>query len=267
MQCNKCRSGAVFFQSYSGRHLCSRHLALDIETRAKRSIRSHRWMRAGDHIAVVIPGDRKSAALLCFLQKLIAGRRDIRLSAVPADGEDTGTAGWSAAVKVAESLRIPCIEMPLPGGSGTAAEEKVTRIALALSLDDIAQGVLGQFLFGNTGRLVHPSSARSSQLPVICPFIAVPSDELNLYWDCQGTGIDMVRETPLRDSLQKDITELLEQYSHRHPATKFALMHLWEQLCNGNAAALLFTDMDGTGSGEEMHVVSRNCSEVTDRGS
>ena len=90
MQCDKCRNEAVFFQSYSGRHLCGRHLALDIETRAKRSIRSHRWMSPGDHIAVVVSGDRKSAALLYFLKKLTADRRDIRLSAVPACGEDAG---------------------------------------------------------------------------------------------------------------------------------------------------------------------------------
>jgi hypothetical protein len=267
MRCDKCRNEAVFFQSYSGRHLCSCHLALDIETRAKRSIRAHRWMRAGDHIAVVVSGDRKSAALLFFLQKLIAARRDIQLSAVPSRGEDTGTDGRLAAVKVAESLRIPRIEMPLAGRAGTIAQEKITKIALAISLDDIAKGVLGQFLFGNAGRLVHPSSARNSQLPVICPFIAVPSDELDLYWDCHDIGIDLVRGTPPRNNLQKDITALLEEFSHHHPATKFALMHLWEQLSNGNMAAFLFTDRDGTGSGEGMHVMSRNRSEVTGRGS
>jgi tRNA(Ile)-lysidine synthase TilS/MesJ len=262
MQCNKCRNGAVFFQSYSGRHLCGRHFALDIETRAKRSIRSHCWIRAGDHIAVVISGDRRSAALLCFLQKLIAGRRDIRLSAVPACGEDTGTAGWSAAVKVAESLRIPCIEMPLPRGSGTAAEEKVTKIALALSLDDIAQGVLAQFLFGNTGRLVHPSSARSGQLPVICPFIAVPSDELDLYWEIGGTGIDLPPGTPARDTIPQETGAILEDYARRHPATKYALLHLGEQLSKGNAAALPFTDTDGCDSGDGVHGMSRFCGGV-----
>ena len=87
MRCDKCRNEAVLFQAYSGRHLCGRHLVADIEARAKRSIRSHRWMSPGDHIAVVVSGDRKSAALLFFLKKLTAGRRDIRLSAVPACGD------------------------------------------------------------------------------------------------------------------------------------------------------------------------------------
>jgi len=77
MQCDKCRNEAVLFQPYSGRHLCRRHLALNIEARAKHSIRSHHWMKTGDHIAIVLPGDKKSAALLLFLKKLTAGRRDI----------------------------------------------------------------------------------------------------------------------------------------------------------------------------------------------
>ena len=79
MLCDKCRNEAALFQPSSGRHLCGRHLAADIEARAKRAIRSHHWMKTGDHIAVIRTGDRKSAALLIFLKRLIAGRRDIRL--------------------------------------------------------------------------------------------------------------------------------------------------------------------------------------------
>jgi tRNA(Ile)-lysidine synthase TilS/MesJ len=268
MRCDKCRDDAVYFQAYSGRCLCSRHLVLDIENRAKHSIRSHRWMSPGDHIAVHISGDRKSAALLFFLKKLTADRRDIRLSAVPACRGSGMEGRPSAAITVAESLRIPWSEMPHPGGTGTAAQEKVTKVALAISLDDIAQGILGEILFGNAGRLVHPRPSGSSLATVICPFITVPSDELNLYWDCQGTGIDLVSSTPHRKGLLKDTAAFLEEYSHRHPATKFALLHLWEQISNGNTAALPFTDTEGTGSGEGAAGINRCCGdEVTGRGS
>jgi hypothetical protein len=267
MRCDKCGNEAVFFQSYSGRHLCSRHLALDIEARAKRTIRSHHWMSHGDHIAVVVTGDRKSAALLSFLQKLTADRRDIRLSAIPACGEDAGTKSRSSARTVAESLRVPCIEMPLPTGSGTAAQEKVTRIALAISLDDIAQEVLGEFLFGNAGRLVHPWPGGNGPVPVICPFITVPSDELDIYGDFPGNGIDLEQSTLHQKGVQKDTAAFLDEYSRRHTATKFALLHLWEQMGNGNAAALHFPDTDGTGSREEMPGTSRFCGGVTRRGS
>ena len=268
MQCDKCRDDAVYFQAYSGRYLCGRHLVLDIENRAKHSIRSHQWMSSGDHIAVPVSGDRKSAALLFFLKKLTADRRDIRLSAVPACKENDMGETPSAARTVSESLRIPWSDMPRTGGPGTAAQEKVTKVALAISLDDIAQGILGEFLFGNAGRLVHPRPGGSSLATVICPFITVPSDELDLYWDCQGTGIGLVSSSPRRKSMLKDTAVFLEEYSHRHPATKFALLHLWEQFSNGNTAALPFTDTEGAGSGEGTQGINRCCGdEVTGRGS
>jgi tRNA(Ile)-lysidine synthase TilS/MesJ len=268
MKCDKCRDEAVLFQPYSGRHLCGRHLTGDIEVRAKRSIRAHRWMDSGDHIAVVISGDKKSGALLSFMKKLTADRHDIRLSAVPAWGAVSGKSTRSAVLKVAALLRIPCLDALSPDGSLAAAQDSITKIALGFSLDDIAQGVLAQFLFGDASRLVHPLPTGSSPVRVICPFIAVPSDELNHYWDCLGTGIDLVPGTPSREGLQKDITAFLEEYSHRHPATKFALLHLGEQLSNGNAAALPFMDSDGCDSRNGMHDLSRFCGGgVTGRGS
>jgi hypothetical protein len=266
MQCDKCRNEAVLFQPYSGRHLCGRHLAAVIEVRAKRSIRAHRWLSSGDHIVVIFSGDKKSGALLFFMKKLTADRRDIRLSAVPAGGVVTGKGDWSAALKVAALLRIPCLGTLPPDGSGAAAQGSVTKIALGFSLDDVAQGVLAQFLFGDAGRFVHPRPNKSSPVPVIFPFISVPSDELDLYWDCQGTGIDLVPGIPHCDGLQKDTAAFLEEYTHRHPATKFALLHLGERLSNGNAAAFPFIDTDGAGSGEEMHRMCRFYGEVTGHG-
>ncbi|MDD1684309.1 MAG: hypothetical protein LUQ19_00305 [Methanoregula sp.] len=238
MQCDKCRNEAVFFQPSSGRHLCGRHLAADIGARAKRVIRSHRWMETGDHITVVLSGDKQSAALLLFLQRMIADRRDIRLSAVPAGDRDAGGGGSSAPLGVAESLRVPCIKMPWPGEPGSAGGDRPTKIALAFTLDDIAREVLVQFLSGNAEKLVHPPVAGRGGIPVICPFIAIPSEELDIYWDREGTKIDLVPSTPVQDPLSRDVETLLNDYHHRHPATRFALLNLTEELSGGNVAGI-----------------------------
>jgi len=235
MRCDKCRNEAVFFQPYSGRHLCGRHLVLDIETRAKRSIRSHRWMMRGDHLAVVVSGDKKSAALLCFLQKLTADRRDIRLSAILPQKEDAKGNSRSAAMKIAQLLRVSGIKMPEQPGSIAAACEGVTKVALPTSLDDIAQSVLGTFLFGDTGRLLHPTQEVRFSIPVICPFMTIPSDEIDLYWDHQGTGISSSFGTPSEELLPGDTVAYLKDYCGHHPSTRYALLHLAEQLSNGNA--------------------------------
>lgn len=242
MQCDKCRNKAVFFQPSSGRHLCGKHLAADIEARAKRAIRSHRWMETGDHIAVVLSGDKKSAALVLFLQRLIAGRRDIRLSAVPAG--NAGDAGSrSAALQVAESLGVPCIRMKRLRSSGPAGKNRVTKLASAFTLDDISREVLVRFLSGDVERLVHPLKDNTGGIPVICPFITIPSEELEIYWNREGTKTDLVSSTPVKDPLSRDVDNLLDSYHHDHPATRFALMNLAEDLSGGNAAGIVAADI------------------------
>jgi len=246
MRCDKCRNEAVLFQSYSGRHLCGRHLVLDIEARAKRTIRSHRWMRHGDHIAVVVTGDRKSAALLCFLEKLTAGRHDIRLSAMPVG---TGTDDLATTMRIAESLGVPCIEIPRPDRKGDPESDSVTKLAMAFTLDDIAREVLVQFVSGDAERLVHPPpSAGSIGGTVICPFIAVPLVEVDSYWDYEGTGIDLLPCIPERDPLFFDVEAFFRDYNRRHPATGHALLNLAEELSSCRAADIAAAAIGQDGS-------------------
>ena len=82
MQCGTCREEAVTFQQYSGKYLCRRHFIDDIEAKAKHTIRSRGWLKAGDHIGVDFSGDCASTALLFFLHRLFSNRKDIRITAV-----------------------------------------------------------------------------------------------------------------------------------------------------------------------------------------
>jgi hypothetical protein len=249
MQCDKCRHEAILFQPSSGRHLCGRHLSADIEVRAKRAIRAHRWMRPGDHIAVELSGDKKSAALALFLKKLVAGRHDIRLSAIPAGDGQTDGGCPPAARKVAGLLGIPLVDMP--GGDGAAAQDRPTKIALAFTLDDIAREVLVQFLSGTVEKLVHPGRTVRGGIPVICPFITVPSEELDLSWDGQEIGFDLASGPPLQNPLSREAESLLRDYHNRHPATRFALMNLAEELSGGGVAEIAAAALGRNGPGTQ----------------
>jgi hypothetical protein len=235
MLCDKCRNEAVLFQPSSGRHLCRRHLAADIEIRAKRAIH---WMKTGDHIAVIRSGDRKGAALLIFLKKLLAGRRDIRLSAIPAGKDERDGCCPSAVPAVAGFSGIPPAGIPEPGGHGTAAHDRPTKIALAVTLDDIASEVLVRFLFGNAENLICPPQAAAGGIPFICPFIAVPSEELDSYPDYQEMATVPASCPPLQDPLSREVETLFRDYHNRHPATRFALLNLAEELSSGNVAGI-----------------------------
>jgi tRNA(Ile)-lysidine synthase TilS/MesJ len=248
MRCDKCKNEAVFIQSSSGRYLCSRHLALDVEARAKRTIRSHRWMKSGDHIAIVLSGEKKSSALLCFLKNLISGRRDIRLSVIIADEGAAGRALPEAA-DLARLLQIPVTEILLHAGPGGVVPEQPTKIALASTLDDIAREVLEQFLSGSAEILIRPPAAGTGGIPVICPFIGIPSEEVDYYGDYAGIRTAILPGAT-RDCIPfpEEETGFLEYY-RRHPATRFALVNLAESLSGSNgagiAAGIAVRDLNG----------------------
>ena len=238
MQCDKCRNEAVLIQPSSGRHLCGRHLATDIEARAKRAIRSHAWLRPGDHIGVVLTGDKKSAALAFFLKKLLAGRRDIRLSTVPAGEAVAGGCGRSVLQVVTGHTGIPPAEIPAPDSHGGVAEERPTKIALAFTLDDIAQEVLVRFLFDTAENLMHPPQRVTGGIPVICPFIAIPEEELEIYGDRPEMGSAPASCLHPPDTRSQEVVTLFREYHRRHPATRYALLNLAEDLSSGGVAEI-----------------------------
>ena len=267
MQCDACRNEAVISQQYSGRRMCRRHFVADLEAKAKRSIRAHRWLGSGDHIGVMVSGDKQSGALLYFMKKLTQDRRDITLSVIPGDGEFADCGNRLSAERIAALLGLPGISSvsedsgAIPGKEtrspqdagtllhdlryeGTGPAACITKVAVAFTLEDMARGVLARFLRGNLDTFVHPSSSPHGSLPVICPFGSIPSAELELYWDCLGTGLDHLPCTQVRDAFTDRVAGLLDDYNTRHPATHHALLHIGEQLTEGKVASLVGTHGD-----------------------
>ena len=248
MQCDKCRNEAILFQPSSGRHLCGRHLAADIEVRAKRSIRSHRWMKTGDHIAVIVTGDKKSAALLIFLKKLIAGRRDIRLSAIPAGKDETDGCCPSAVPWGCGVLRDPRCRDTGAGRSRNRCtraphEDCAGRSRWTISRRRCWSGsslVMRKTssILNRPQRAGYRSSARSSR-------------SLRKNWISTGTvrrrGLALHPCPPLQDPLSREVETLFRDYHRRHPATRFALLNLAEELSSGDVAGIAAADRAGHG--------------------
>ena len=217
MQCDKCRREAIIFQPYSGNHLCKEHFLADVEAKAKRVIRSHQWLRPGDHIAVALSGDKKSSALLFFLKKLTGKRRDIRVSAIFIDEGIGGYRNSSRAREVADMLEtefhtgsfwavfgVTMDVLAKKNGRYSActscrtlrdtllmkiaSEQGATKIAKGLSLDEKALSAVEFVLQGNTEELVNSFRRVSDSIPWIEPFSHIPANEVDLYADLQGVG-------------------------------------------------------------------------------
>jgi tRNA(Ile)-lysidine synthase TilS/MesJ len=271
MQCSKCHRDAIVFQSYSGLHLCDRHLIADVETKAKKIIRAQGWLRPGDHIAVLLSGDKTSSALLYFIKKLTVQRRDIRVSAI-AIVNRTGThSDISHAKRIAEGLDTDLIEVSLTEesviGTDTITRKKqdisslpvfpeshsilpdkiaqqhgITKIAWGLCLDEAAGVVLGCVVRGDGEKLIMRRSGQDKILR-ICPFIAVTAAEIALYADLSGVGTEQTPDPEHRDLRHKDTIVMLDNYTNNHPATKYALLNLGKNLADftGGIAGLINT--------------------------
>jgi tRNA(Ile)-lysidine synthase TilS/MesJ len=257
MQCSKCHRDAIVFQSYSGMHLCGQHLVTDIEAKAKKMIRAQGWLRPGDHIAVLLTGNQSSSALLYFLKQLTSQRRDIQISAITIADTTSDNRDISRAKGIAEALGTEVFEGSLPESrilTGTDTEKSlnnasmplftpprsilldrmaqqhgITRIAWGLCLDDAAGVVLDGFIRGDMDRLVKGNSCKNTILR-ICPFISVTAEEVSLYATLCGFPDEQTPPPEPGDALHEDTVAMLEGYTGNHPATKYTLLNLGENL-------------------------------------
>jgi uncharacterized protein (TIGR00269 family) len=294
MQCNKCRREAIQFQEYSGQHLCKYHVAADVEAKAKYEIRRHRWMVPGDHIAVALSGGKKSSALLYFLKKLTADRRDIRLSAITIDEGIAGYSDPSSAIQIAHALDIECITVSFSDAFGITAdgiasrkgtglsplyctvlrnfllnrigsENGVKKIALGETLDKEAASVLKNILRGTPERLVGFERPGSGKIPHIRPFISVPQKEVEMYADLHLHGCNLSHNPYKNDPYCGEVEAMLNDFSFRHPATKFALANLKKNLagtCSSIADLIPFCEKCGE-PGDALCSRCRIINEVT----
>ncbi len=292
MRCNKCRREALLFQGYSGQHLCRYHFEADLERKAKHEIRSHRWLVPGDHIAVALSGDAGSSALLYFLKKLTASRRDIRISAITVDEGIAGYRDTRIAKGFAGLSGTACIGVSFRERFGdtldeiadrkgitdactychvirdfllkeTAAEHGITKLASGEDLDDRSTHVMEHILRGTPGILSHPG--RGGKIPWIRPFAGIPGQEVALYAFFHGGDMNQSRCPYNTAPFEKDVQEMLNDLTARHPATKHALVNLQKNLeraCTTNADPIPFCERCGE-PGDRICMSCRIIDEVT----
>lgn len=258
MKCSKCLQDAIIFQPYSGLHLCGQHIIADVEAKAKKVIRAHGWLKSRDHIAVLLSGDQSGSALLYFLKKLTAQRSDIRITALIITDKKSTSSNTLRAKHIAEYLDTKFLEVSLseesdcragtltaknpeisslprfpPSDSilpdGIAQKHGITKIAWGLCLDDAAGVVLDHIIRGDGEKLVRNSYSGDAIIR-ICPFIAVTAAEVSLYAELCGCGNEMTINPEPGDGLHKDVNDMLDRYTNNHPATKYALLNLGENL-------------------------------------
>jgi uncharacterized protein (TIGR00269 family) len=261
MKCQKCSREAVIFQRYSGLHLCEHHFVINFEARAKKAIRKHQWIEPHDRIAVAMSGGKDSSALIYFLASNFGKRRDVEIFAICIDEGIAGYRDPAVAERIAASLGVPFHTVSFREAFGltvdeivdkrgdtascsycgvlrrqllniTARELGATKIALGFNLDDDAQSVLMNVLRGDIERLVRPTTPAEGLVPRIRPFQMLPEREVALYAHLHLSGFEEAGCPYSYNALRADVRTMLNDYNYRHPATKYALVHLGEELAD-----------------------------------
>ncbi|MDH7594099.1 MAG: TIGR00269 family protein [Methanomicrobiales archaeon] len=257
--CDRCNKEAIIFQPYSGRHLCRQHFVLDFERRAKHEIRMHRWIVSGDTIAIAMSGGKDSSALAFFLKKAFGMRKDIGLFAVSVDEGITGYREMEKIRRIADGIGIDwhstsfrevygctldevvkrkgesrsctyCGVLRRGALNRRAKELSATRLAMGFNLDDEAQSVLMNVLRGDAGRLTRVRVPKEGFIERIKPFRTIPEREVALYAMLHLEGFEPKRCPYAKNALRGEVRAMLNEYSYRHPATKFALIRLGDAL-------------------------------------
>jgi tRNA(Ile)-lysidine synthase TilS/MesJ len=259
MACDKCRRPAIVYQRYSGLHLCESHFNEDFEKKAKREIRKRQWIRPGDRIGIIMNGGMDSNGLAFFLSHLLNKRHDIDLIGLSVVDGPVSDQSATRAEEVARNLEIPwvsvslskeircpidkmamkksyllscplnnvlinhCLELP-------ARDQGVTKIALSKDLDEEAGDILMRTLQGSPSRLFDISAGAGCQFQQIWPFISIPKREVMLYAFLHPNGNEFEKHLCSPSRVPEEIRALLNEYAYRHPATKYALVNLAEEL-------------------------------------
>lgn len=240
--CSRCRRPAVLVQQYSGLSLCEEHLRRDLEAKAKRLIRQHRWVRSGSIIAVALSGRVVSSALLFFLQHLLADRPDITLTAFTLYEGDPASPALLQASALADALGVSwrpflCTELTSdPAGliqhcHAAADALGADAVAMGETLDDRAVTVLTMVCSGEQHSLIGPGPFCEADDPVqtVTPFSGIPAEEVAIY-----AGLLPLVPLPSRvldpRGLNGAIGVFLGAYGIDHPSTRYALLSVYEQL-------------------------------------
>lgn len=263
MKCSKCRRPAIIYQRYSGLHLCRDHFVADFQAKAKRAIRTHKWLDSGDSIAVALSGGKDSAALLYFLREMVTNRPDVGLFAVTIDEGISGYRDPAVPKKIAEEMGVRHHTFSFKDEYGITADEIVEQkgtalscsycgvlrrrllnsaarsldansLALGLNLDDEAQSVLMNTLRGDAESLLRGNKERVGLIKRIKPFIYIPEREVALYAYLHVRGFATGTCPYAHGALRADVRNLLNDYAWRHPSSRHCLVRLGEKLASLN---------------------------------
>ena len=265
MKCSQCGNPKVIYKrEQSGQLLCKDCFIESIEKKAIKTVRKERLLDKGDKVLVALSGGKDSVTTLEILNSF----REMNVIDLCAVTVDEGIAnyrqdGVDIAKRHAERLgiehRVVSLKedygitldeiMQTPGHKGSctycgvfrrtiinkaAREMGATKIATGHNLDDEVQGIMMNYLEGNTDNLTKLGAKTESQAEEftvkIKPLREIPEREIGLYVVAKELEVHFDSCPYAMQSFRGEVSEVINQLAEKHPTIKYSTLRGYDKI-------------------------------------
>lgn len=262
MNCSYCTRKAVYFQRYSGKHLCKKHFMTFFERKVRSTVKKHKMIESGDRIAIALSGGKDSVTLTEILLEIYGDRRDLEFLAITIDEgiagyrentlkiakevtktvgvehyvarfEDNFSTKLDDIVKVGEKL--PCSYCGVFRKyllNKSAKELSANKLATAHNLDDESQTILMNFINADIDRLARliPQKDQEGLIRRIKPFMELYEKEVVTYGFLKGYPL-IFDECPYSYyPVRAVVRDFLYEFERKYPGRKISILRSLEKL-------------------------------------
>jgi len=262
MKCSYCSREAVYYQRYSGKHLCRKHFTAFFERKVRATVKKYKMIESGDRIAIALSGGKDSVTLTKVLLELYGGRRDLEFLAITIDEgiegyrektlkvakeitkegqiehyiarfEDNFGAKLDEIVKVGEKL--PCSYCGVFRKyllNKSARELSATKLATAHNLDDESQTILMNFINADIDRLARliPQRDQEGLVRRVKPFMELYEKEVVTYGFLKGYPL-VFDECPYSYfPVRAFVRDFIYELENKYPGRKISILRSFEKL-------------------------------------
>jgi uncharacterized protein (TIGR00269 family) len=258
----RCRCGrkAIYYRRQSGQYLCKICFSKSIQSKFRKTVRTHSFVNKGDKIAVGLSGGKDSTVLLHLLHDLKKNRPyDIAALII-----DEGIEGYrektiEVAKRNCQLLNIEYFIFSLEEEFGVtvddveaemshcsycgvlrryllnlkARELNFEKLAVGLNLDDEVQSILMNLLRGDLfrfGRTGPYYSEKPQFVQRIKPLREISEKEIMLYALLNEIEVDHSICPYASEAFRSDIRNFLDRMESKRPTAKYSLLRSYDRL-------------------------------------
>lgn len=265
MNCTKCGNPHVIIKKEeSGQSLCKKCFIKSIEKKVAKTIKKEKLFEKGDKVLIALSGGKDSVTLLEILNDY-RKRHIIDLCAVTVDEgiDNYRQDGVDIAIKHTKRLGIEHKIVSMADEYGitldeimasdnhrgscsycgvfrrdlinkTAREMGATKIATGHNLDDEVQGIMMNYLEGNTDNISKfgpKTESKAKEFTVkIKPLREVPEREIGLYVVAKDLDVHFASCPYSQQSFRKEVSDLISQLASSHPTIKYSTLRGYDKI-------------------------------------